>query len=243
VASLAFGSKTELGYDPTLECVLINDTPQYKCTIDGVEYITVGTLWDNRSLRLVSRATRVWKVRRMDDTSSNPRYHALKDVWLDVGAKSEKEMQDDIFSRFNTVNPVNMNLDEARQYFMDIKSDQIVDLGDGTKDITWKLPNHTFMILEHPIDVKNQEAIRKVQKYRPTVGSGTQLRTGASIRAGMTRLYRPKKHHRILFRDVGEPLHHVLNHKKIFGALADTIQGTCLPECIVPKLYLHLNKV
>jgi hypothetical protein len=223
VASLAFGSKVELGYDTTFERVIINDAPQYKCTIQGVEYVTVECLRNVGSLRLISRATRIWKVRRVDDTGPNPRYYVLKDVWLDVDEKSEREKQEDIFSNFNKVNPVDMTLEEARQYFMDIESDQLVDLGDGVKDVTWKLPHHDIMALESSLDIGNRLWYSNVRLTTPIIGAIGFLPEPIITHAEKT--YCPKKHHRILFKDVGEPLHHVLDHHKIFGALADVMQG------------------
>ena len=100
--------------------------------------------------RIVSRATRVWMVRQVTlDDEGNPKLddngdailgeetYALKDVWLYVDARMEKDIQDDIFQKLDK------KAEEARPYFLTIMHDGVTKTYGGDDDITpICLPEH-----------------------------------------------------------------------------------------------------
>ena len=89
-----FGSTEELGFDLTVERISIksangNTLYDFRYTVNDEIYQTIGNpLSEKAAHRIVSRATRVWQVKRYlgDDEEGNAilsqNLHALKDVWL-----------------------------------------------------------------------------------------------------------------------------------------------------------------
>ncbi|KAL5520221.1 hypothetical protein ACEPAG_9434 [Sanghuangporus baumii] len=91
--SLAFASKEELGWDPTIRHVLRNDLEHvYHIDVCGQTYETEQLLSDFSSDALVSHATRVWTVRHLGSGVSC----VLKDVWLDESQQLEHDVREAI---------------------------------------------------------------------------------------------------------------------------------------------------
>ncbi|KAJ3983355.1 hypothetical protein F5890DRAFT_1523694 [Lentinula detonsa] len=93
--SLAFASRTDAGWDPSMACILPASPTgkrQYKIRVGDKAYITTKMLSDNAADSPIGRATRVWLVRD-EDGPSDSRY-VLKDVWVD----SERQTEDEIRS-------------------------------------------------------------------------------------------------------------------------------------------------
>ncbi|KAJ3801226.1 hypothetical protein GGU11DRAFT_770359 [Lentinula aff. detonsa] len=91
--SLAFASRTDAGWDPSMACIASpTGQRQYKIRVGDKAYITTKMLSDNAADSPIGRATRVWLVRD-EDGPSDSRY-VLKDVWVD----SERQTEDEIRS-------------------------------------------------------------------------------------------------------------------------------------------------
>lgn len=144
-----FGTPDELGFDPTVgrTHTVNSGKTRYdfyylvKNTVTGKDEIfrTIGDpISEENAYRIVSRATRVWEVRKVlcdhegnvkTDTEGKPilgeDVYVLKDVWLYCDAQLESEIQNDIFSKL----PPNERKD-ARQYFLEIMHDTVVKCGE-----------------------------------------------------------------------------------------------------------------
>ncbi|KAL5479070.1 hypothetical protein ACEPAI_2358 [Sanghuangporus weigelae] len=84
--SLAFASKEELGWDPTIRPFIRDDGKRaYYIDVDDKTYETKDVLADNVADVLVSHATRVWIVN--NEGSEEPL--VLKDVWVEDGRELE----------------------------------------------------------------------------------------------------------------------------------------------------------
>jgi hypothetical protein len=223
---MAFSDHATLGYDPTVERVYVDGQEQYKYLVEGTWYVTTGCLSSLRSRRLIGRATRVWEVKEWSkaDAKDAPRY-ALKDVWLDIDASTERQIQEDIFHKFNTVNPIDMPQETARSYFMGIRACEEVVHGE-VKDRTSGFPKHDFISLKSSTEVKQEASMRSSRTGSSAVGLATEEpATFKTQLAPRRRFYRPKKHCRVLFDEVGIPLYKLTDLKVFYAALADTCRG------------------
>ncbi|OCB90632.1 hypothetical protein A7U60_g2150 [Sanghuangporus baumii] len=91
--SLAFASKEELGWDPTIRHVLRDDGEHvYHIDVCGQTYEIEQLLSDFSSDALVSHATRVWTVRHLGSGASC----VLKDVWIDESQQLEHDVRETI---------------------------------------------------------------------------------------------------------------------------------------------------
>ena len=93
---MAAASRTDLGWDPTVQRVKVGREIHYRYTVEGKKYITHDSpLCDFRADLLIGRATRVLKVY---PEGTNPLLNpdvclALKDMWILEGAEQEGDSQ------------------------------------------------------------------------------------------------------------------------------------------------------
>lgn len=194
-----------------------------------------------RSSRVVGRATRVWEV-RVDPERGNPteeekgQVFALKDVWMGETAKSEKEIQDDIYARVNTVNVIDDFEPGFREkYFMNIITDEVVEVDDRRDTFSENLRNVPFPQKYGLFELV--QGLSNLPKLVPTLpGSGSNKPVGALVpdipapanrqHAEGTPLFEARQHRRILFRDVGTPLGDISDHRDFFTQLAHVTNGS-----------------
>jgi Fungal protein kinase len=108
--SFIYATPVELGFDPNIkECTPTQLGPQYFVyTVNDkkagtVYFKTLQSLSEYRSLCISGRATRVWQViqiKSLDDHSpvNSAKEVVLKDIWLQQDAKTERELQTDLFT-------------------------------------------------------------------------------------------------------------------------------------------------
>lgn len=103
--SLLFAKPKEIGYDDKVKRDCKYDEKgkiRYIYQVNDRFFRTVSPIFEYRSPRITSRATRVWKVEEIREdgqlVNKQGEYQVLKDVWLDEGSRSEKAIQDAIFS-------------------------------------------------------------------------------------------------------------------------------------------------
>jgi hypothetical protein len=125
--SLAFGSLSQLGFDPTVKRVAVNGEIQYVYTLDGRTYVTMATLFDFRANAAVGRATRVWAVYPKDNPD---RTFVLKDLWMYSDARPEGEILHQICKKINP---------KYLRFFLTVEADTLVHI-DGSRDRTVILP-------------------------------------------------------------------------------------------------------
>ncbi|GJE97403.1 hypothetical protein PsYK624_136200 [Phanerochaete sordida] len=89
---LLFGTREELGFDPTISCYSPCDpsgNPQYDIQVGTTTYRTQRVISDTGAKVPRSRATRVWEVRRLDGGQELEPSLVLKDSWPDDRGDSE----------------------------------------------------------------------------------------------------------------------------------------------------------
>ena len=84
-----------MGFDPSVK--LVQDDVQgnfYHIAVGNTQYKTVKVLHDLGADYLLSRATRVFKVKRVGNPEDN--FYVLKDLWLEQDRKPEHEIYNEI---------------------------------------------------------------------------------------------------------------------------------------------------
>ncbi|KAJ3517940.1 hypothetical protein NLJ89_g193 [Agrocybe chaxingu] len=107
--SFIFAKPAELGYDDSIKRHLATTSEEQAFYIYRVGkggkaryFKTVNSLFENQSLNITGRTTRVWEVEEVasfDDLVRKPGTprRVLKDVWLDSSTKTEKQIQEALF--------------------------------------------------------------------------------------------------------------------------------------------------
>ncbi|KAK0499818.1 hypothetical protein EDD18DRAFT_1249829 [Armillaria luteobubalina] len=232
VLSLSFATTEELGYDMSVTRVAYPhpENPsehaiQYDYHIGGKTYRTVECLSSFRASGLLSRATRVWTVYQIDDPQHRKR--ALKDVWVPSSAPTELEMQREILKGIEKNHP-EISEKDRKQYFMEILECEVVQTSQKCND-------------DMPVFVrKSLEIIGDLVLYtletapvsRTMPGSTISTPTGASLAnpdadniPQPLRLYKGRKHVRVVFAEVGTPLSDIRQPCVLFKALSDALKG------------------
>jgi hypothetical protein len=100
--SLVFADDRELGFDPNI-ALKSNTGRQFIYTVHGGtgprRFLTTHSIAERRAFRCT---TRVFRVVELDERTDSPRRGAkpivLKDAWLDEGARTEQEIQQELFA-------------------------------------------------------------------------------------------------------------------------------------------------
>ncbi|KAF9034226.1 hypothetical protein BDZ89DRAFT_1062656 [Hymenopellis radicata] len=124
---MTFASRSELGYDPTV--TRAHDASgrlQYQFHIGDKIYQTNDIIY---------KAPRVWAVTELHAVTKAPigETMVLKDFWHDAGAKSELEIQTEIFDALRKLDedgghPAGSLAEDARKFFLHIVSDAPVQV-------------------------------------------------------------------------------------------------------------------
>ncbi|KAK0190699.1 hypothetical protein F5146DRAFT_1137526 [Armillaria mellea] len=232
VLSLSFATAEELGYDMSVTRVAYplaaNSSAhaiQYDYHIGGNTYRTVECLSSFRASGLVSRATRVWTVCQLDDKKH--RKCALKDVWVPSDAKTELEIQQEIFSSIEKHHP-EIKSEYQTQYFMKILKCEVVQTSQNGDD---DMP----VFVREGLEITGDLALSTPETAhvsRTMPGSIISTPTGASLanpdaenKSPPPRLHKGRKHVRVVFADVGTPLSDIRQPRVLFNALSDALKG------------------
>ncbi|KAK0453895.1 hypothetical protein EV421DRAFT_1767130 [Armillaria borealis] len=232
VLSLSFATAEELGYDMSVTRVAypLAANPsehiiQYDYHIGGKTYRTVKCLSSFRASGLLSRATRVWTVCQIND-KKHPTC-ALKDVWVPSNAQTELEIQREIFSSIEENHP-EIDKEYRKKYFMEILECEVVRTSQNRDD---DMP----VFVRERLEVIGDLALctpetAKVSRTMP--GSTISTPTGASLanpdadnKPQPPRLYKGRKHVRVVFADAGTPLSDIRHPRVLFKALSDALEG------------------
>ncbi|KAF5364010.1 hypothetical protein D9756_001069 [Leucocoprinus leucothites] len=239
--SFLFATKAEMGFDPTVHRVEIANEYRYVYEVQKRFFLTKAPIFDPRVLCISGRKTRVWMVVEVASISKdalrkpldNGKEYALKDVWLDEGSLTEGKILSHIFARLDHVSvpyhdqlsePLANILDETlrnkqyERYFMNIVCDQE---GRSTRSVPEDgrvQPNPQILDMT-PSDLTDEKA------KRSTLRGSTQNFSGRR-RAGSAppskRDYKTKRQYRLVYADVGKPIHDGLNLGSFFQAIHDT---------------------
>ncbi|KAK7026718.1 hypothetical protein VNI00_015491 [Paramarasmius palmivorus] len=243
----SFASKTDLGYDPTVRRKVVkqegNDVVAYDYMVEDktggrqVWYRTVGGVISNhRANRPLGRAIRVWLVQELDDDGVpfGPNL-VLKDYWITLDSLTEGQIQSKIFEAAAKA----CGNEDFKKYFMTILHDTIINI-DGEEDSSPLHLGGATVPLAERLDLK-KKAARKVPKAHIDSGHGDS--TGGNevpLPAEEPPLvkerkhkdakherhsYEPRKHARLVFKEVGTPLHKIKDQKVLFRCLIDALCG------------------
>ncbi|KAK0206729.1 hypothetical protein DFS33DRAFT_1316735 [Desarmillaria ectypa] len=229
VLSLSFATEEELGYDLSVTRVAypLDENPsvhtiQYDYRVGENTYRTIECLSSFRASGLLSRATRVWRVRQLND----PEYRecALKDVWVPSDAKTELEIQQELFRSIEENCPDIGT--EYRKHFMEILQCEVVQTSQNHNDdmpvfVRAPLEKNKQVILHRNRTVKGGQVLSGTNVSVPTGGSYANPKATSRLQ----RLYKGKKHIRVVFADVGIPLSEVRHHNALFTALVNALKG------------------
>ncbi|KAK0189893.1 hypothetical protein F5146DRAFT_931543, partial [Armillaria mellea] len=230
IVSLAFASLQDLGFDPTSAGIEVQYAIQYEYHIGGQVYRTVDSLNSPR-VNLISRGSRVWKVRRIGGPPD--KYYALKDVWIAHDAMTEGEIQR---SLFESIQNSQTDKEDFKRYFIEIKDGELVAWNDEVNKTSsfmrQPLPRHfqTFLLGA----VASSDSSYK-QITGPTVGISMDV-PGSGPRC----LYTDKKHCRIVYKEVGTPLDSLTYPSMMLRALVSATRGAIL--CLIVFDFIHIPK-
>ncbi|KAK0230517.1 hypothetical protein IW262DRAFT_1306647, partial [Armillaria fumosa] len=232
VLSLSFATTEELGYDLSVTRVAYplvaspsEHTIQYDYHIGGDTYRTMECLSSFRASGLPSRATRVWTVCQINDKKHSK--YALKDVWVPSDAKTELEIQLEIFGSIEKNHP-EIDREYRKKYFMEIRNCEVVRTSQNRND---DMP----VFVRKPLETTGDLALYATEAAsvsRTMPGSTISTPTGASLanpdadnKPRPPRLYKGRKHVRIVFADVGTPLSDIQRPRVLFKALSHALKG------------------
>lgn len=160
---------------------------------------------------------------------------ALKDYWLDDGSNTEKAVLCDIFERLEKVKDDETALNWAdtshrqlfqdllntggyKQYFMGIEVDMRLSTTKSRLSSATLVPD--FLT---PLETSSSNAGSESTQV-------TQSQPVEAVRdirkSPFPREYRTKLHCRLIYEDVGRPLHAAVNLRSTFEALNDILIGT-----------------
>ncbi|EIW79096.1 hypothetical protein CONPUDRAFT_107199 [Coniophora puteana RWD-64-598 SS2] len=121
LTSFIFANMKDLGYDPSLWRI---DDGQFVYKVGGKFFKTEAILKHHPSLRIPGRATRIWRVIEVEQAGDeeHPRFErldgvpkVLKDCWINEDAKTEREIQRDIFNRLKGLKEYRLHSEEVQQ--------------------------------------------------------------------------------------------------------------------------------
>ncbi|CAE6534567.1 unnamed protein product [Rhizoctonia solani] len=236
ILSMLLATPVELGYDPTVQAVTLNDgtsEPSYDITIHNVEedtknvYRTVGILSDVGADSMVCRATRVWTVQKLVDGVPDGHLYALKDIWVHEDRVPEHEI----------LREIRKEQPKYTEYFLTPLDHGFVPLDPNAPQIA----NSTHKPLGHRRDLDltgeslciciapshrspdNQET---PGTPRDSVGHSADIPNGPSGGAIPFRLSKHARHHyRIVFKEIGKPVHGLRNFTDVFIAIRGGWEG------------------
>ncbi|KAG7449398.1 uncharacterized protein BT62DRAFT_929364 [Guyanagaster necrorhizus] len=231
VLSLSFAMEEELGYDLSITRVAYfpHENPsahtiQYDYSIGSNTYRTIKCLSSFRASGLLSRATRVWKVFQLND----PQYRecVLKDVWVPSDAKTELEIQQDIFRGIEENNPGISK--DYQKHFMEILQCEVVQTSQKRDD---DMP----LFVRTSLETIGEFALHRQEMASPSrtiLGTNISVPMGAGLgnpnadsNLKLPHLHKGRKHVRVIFADVGVPLSEVWQLHILFNALGDALKG------------------
>ncbi|KAF8811241.1 hypothetical protein BYT27DRAFT_7336283 [Phlegmacium glaucopus] len=264
ISSLAYADVVKLGYDPTMELIWKDDRWNYRITIQGKDnhgdvatkaYETISIIADMSS-NLRGRATRVYEAFDVGNPGATV---VIKDSWVDANRPKEGDMLSEILDGAS---------EDEKAMFLTILLHGVVTI-DGRQDLTQDLLMNGYLISndnsiskKKSHDVSDRLAERMVKKIsckatiytRPLYLSSsdpdsqsTSLITSPDVTTldlnekRLPRVYGPKAHYRIVFKERGESLHSLSRLRQIrlplvMQAMQDVLKALAF---LTKKGYVH----
>ena len=251
-----FASKEELGYDPNVTRL---DDGRYIFRIPGATqgdqanqdkfYRTIKPLSIYRSNNITGRHSRVWLVDILESpTSTESKGGAvLKDVWLDGGALTERQIQDHLFrdiygfwtdpmvekspvyKKLSYLGPELLGLVDGpfesapfRDYFLHIEADWSGPAGPKLPSDSSRLP---FFLLPKPQEVGEISiGPQATAASRSTAGIHRPIRSDVDTANDfVVRPFNPKRQYRVAFKEICTPVDALATLGDVFVALEQAL--------------------
>ncbi len=233
---MTFSPLERLGYDPTVVRVWDdNKDVHYQFTVGDKKYQTVRCIDETSALNIVTRATRVWAVRELD-AKDQPigKTKVLKDVWLYIDARSEKDIYNEIFGALEKLDksgvppdqrpptrlPDATIVEDAKQYFITIKQDVPVWIN-GQVDTTAAIPDGAVEFCYTPLPL--QVAVEGGHGYTQDNVPAPPV---AAAKKSPVYPHTQRKHRRIVFAEECQSLYTVDDYGDFTLGLAQLVYGT-----------------
>ncbi|KAJ3555680.1 hypothetical protein NM688_g2447 [Phlebia brevispora] len=224
--SFLFAEPDQLGWDPTME--RIGNTNNFFITVGEQKemerrFRTTELLSYAPADALRGRGTRVWKSEEVDANGNilDPGPFALKDTWIDSSRTKEGEI-----------------LETVRGFGSTAKERQMMEKGtlsvrchghvyiNGRKDLTLREDkqkddaNHTLFEMKQE---KRTAGSKRVKAYQNRIDKGSPVDTPPPPTERIPQ-YNQKVHYRIVYAEVGTPLHCVKSANAAYKAICQVLQ-------------------
>ncbi|KXN81815.1 hypothetical protein AN958_03733 [Leucoagaricus sp. SymC.cos] len=255
--SFLFGKPTRLGFDPAVRRYQWQGKIHYEYKVasrgGGRYFKTLGSLASYRPNRITGRMTRVWRTVEIDAFGGKKisnREFALKDVWLDSNAPTEKKIQEDIFdaveaekmkrdrgevSCLDCIKSWNaqqrdkleslLETGEYRNLFMKIECESVGGCTTIRKpDAATPDPGLLKAATKGPVESRSW-TLDGADRSRDSPGSVHPVPVVPAASGGNTnrRSYSPKQRYLLVYGEVGRALHQLKSFKDVFQSLRDVV--------------------
>ncbi|KAL4074509.1 hypothetical protein V8B97DRAFT_1868896 [Scleroderma yunnanense] len=228
--SLALAEDHELGWDPTIQRVLVDGRIQYDISLQSPAesisvYRTTRIISDFGAEALRGRGTRVFeaylKVHPERNTPENNTRVVIKDSWRECDRKREDEIRTEIFSDLEKAKGTEA-AEADMKYFLTVLQASDVTV-DGKKDRTDQLLHY----LPLPVDCgwHTISPSLSLSRTRHTSSVGCPPSYNSPRHAPKPLKISHRTHSRIVFKEVCTPLFELRNLDDVFETLGDGLQG------------------
>ena len=251
MATFLFLKPEELGLDPTVTAVVVEGKQAFVYEITDTKtkekhyFRTIETLSEYRSNGISGRKTRVWKVKEVVSPkdplifTTNAQVVVMKDIYLDDGALTEREIQDEFYKDVDALKGKQM---DGLPNF-ETRQNEIWKLLDGD---TYKqhfltiLHDHTGFVSKSVADdsVADPTIFQQPDKKLKVAGSPVVDRSRSQVHPGPTqslseiptkpqkeRTFVAKRQYRVVFRECCVAMHRVIRFQDSMEALRGAVLG------------------
>jgi len=215
--SVAFADDHQLGWDPSIGRILVNDRVQYEITLnspDGLSttYVTTNIIADFGAEPMEGRGTRVFEGYRKGDPDKIP--VVIKDTWRAFDRKREDVILKEIFTDMVKVMAEAEAKDAQKHFLTVLDADDVVIEGNLDDTLCLLRGNNP------PSECKTYEIPLEEPSNADELPSETTLtHTVADFKVSH------KIHTRIVFKEVCETLYAVRDLRGVLQMLLDVLKG------------------
>ncbi|KAJ7178040.1 hypothetical protein C8R46DRAFT_1075652 [Mycena filopes] len=236
ILSLAFSSLEHLGFDPTVALYVEPREPnivQFTFRVGDKTYVTCERpLADYSADAIRGRGMRVFKVYELDSPTV---FLVLKDVWILRDSLLEGDQLRQLHERMENIE-ASPGGRPPTDYFLTVVSDGLVALSGGIIDDTLEVMMRGMDVPADCGQIQTRKASviqsRQSQTANPTSVRGSNTMTYRDQSNGLHTLpvhspeavqvkYSPRRHYRIVFKEVGITANHVVSLAQLANALID----------------------
>ncbi|KAL5479042.1 hypothetical protein ACEPAI_2330 [Sanghuangporus weigelae] len=249
--SLAFATKEELGWDPTIRPSIRDGGRRvYRIDVDGETYETDQVLSKRSSEQLTGHATRVWIVHRpgSDDL------HVLKDVWIEDDERPEHSVYEMLLHDVEDVYGTDVRQQVASHLVTPVAYCLVRANGEEDDTTNVVMRGYTPSFKEtYRVNVENLRS--GDEDVLPSTEIGIEGLERGDLRDPL-HWYNPvrkivrRRHYRVVFKEVAKPLYAVRDLTDVFNVLSDSAKilkwihgaGWVHRDLSVGNLYLYQGR-